>query len=121
MRTQGRRDGHLPCSRLLYVAGSAHWLAGNVDLSLLGWLLLGSIPGVLLGGRLTVRIPEQSLRLVLAGVLGLAGIKLLHLPGADTIVLVALSAGLLALLIFIGRQGWVAFSARGHGGTPPID
>jgi hypothetical protein len=37
---------------LLYVAGAGHWLAGNVDFGLLFWLLLGSIPGVLIGGRL---------------------------------------------------------------------
>lgn len=103
---------------LLYVAGIGHWLAGNVDLSLLAWLLLGSIPGVLLGGRLTLTIPEQSLRLMLAGVLGLAGIKLLHVPGADTIVLVVLSAGLLTLLVFIGRQGW-ARAQRARDGRLP--
>src|SRR5918998_1449670 len=46
---------------LLYVAGAAHWFAGNVDFALLSWLLLGSIPGVLLGGRLTLSIPERPL------------------------------------------------------------
>ncbi len=46
---------------LLYVAGAAHWAAGNIDFSILGWLLLGSIPGVLIGGRLTLSIPEQRL------------------------------------------------------------
>ena len=75
---------------LLYVAGAAHWAAGNIDFSILGWLLLGSIPGVLIGGRLTLSIPEQRLRLLLAGVLGLAGIKLLDVPVAGTIVVVGL-------------------------------
>ena len=91
---------------LLYVAGAAHWAAGNIDFGILFWLLLGSIPGVLIGGRLTLSIPEQSLRLVLAGVLGLAGIKLLDVPGGEQIILVVLSAGLVALLVVIGRQGW---------------
>ena len=103
---------------LLYVAGAGHWLAGNVDISILGWLLLGSIPGVLLGGRLTLSIPEQALRLVLAGVLGLAGVKLLDVPGAEKIVIVALTSGLLALLVFIGRQGWVRIH-RGRNGELP--
>ncbi len=58
---------------LLYVAGAAHWAAGNVDFGILFWLLLGSIPGVLIGGRVSFAIPEQKLRLVLASVLGLAG------------------------------------------------
>src|SRR5919109_1837247 len=92
---------------LLYVAGAAHWAAGNVDFGILGWLLLGSIPGVLIGGRLTLSFPENALRLVLAGVLGLAGLKLLDLPFAGTIVVIALSAGLAALLVYIGRHSWV--------------
>jgi uncharacterized membrane protein YfcA len=103
---------------LLYVAGAAHWAAGNIDFGILGWLLLGSIPGVLIGGRLTLSIPEQSLRLVLAGVLGLAGIKLLDVPGAEKIILVVLSAGLVALLVLIGRQGWARVQRARNGGVP---
>ena len=92
---------------LLYVAGAAHWAAGNVDFGILGWLLLGSIPGVLIGGRISLAIPERELRFVLAGVLGLAGIKLLDVPFAGTIVLVGLTAGLVALLVYIGRHSWI--------------
>jgi uncharacterized protein len=103
---------------LLYVAGAAHWAAGNVDFGILGWLLLGSIPGVLIGGRLTLSIPENMLRLLLAGVLGLAGIKLLDVPFAGTIVVVALSAGVAALLVYIGRHSWIRLQ-RGRNGTLP--
>jgi uncharacterized protein len=105
---------------LLYVAGAAHWAAGNIDFGILFWLLIGSIPGVLIGGRLTLSIPEQSLRLVLAGVLGLAGIKLLDVPGAEKIILVALSAGLIALLVLIGRQGWARVQRGRNGGVPSV-
>ena len=101
---------------LLYVAGAAHWAAGNVDFGLLLWLLLGSIPGVLIGGRLTLSIPEQFLRLLLAGVLGLAGIKLLDVPGAGVIVIVALSAGVVALLVLLARHSWIRFQ-RGRDGS----
>jgi len=94
---------------LLYVAGLGHWLAGNIDFALLGWLLLGSIPGVLVGGRLSLSIPEAVLRFALAGVLGLAGLKLLDVPGAGVIVVVALAAGVLALLVVLGRQSWLRF------------
>ena len=106
---------------LLYVAGAGHWLAGNVDFGLLGWLLLGSIPGVLVGGRLTLTIPEQVLRFALAGVLGLAGIKLLDVPGAGAIVIVGLAAGAVALLVWIGRRTWARMRARnGVGGEAPV-
>jgi uncharacterized membrane protein YfcA len=92
---------------LLYIAGAAHWAAGNVDFGILSWLLLGSIPGVLIGGHISIAIPEARLRLVLAGVLGLAGIKLLDVPFAGTIVVVALAAGLVAVLVFLGRHSWI--------------
>ncbi len=103
---------------LLYVAGAAHWAAGNIDFSILGWLLLGSIPGVVIGGRLTLSIPEQRLRLMLAAVLGLAGIKLLDVPFAGTIVVVALSAGAVALLVLLARHSWIRF-VRGRGAAAP--
>jgi hypothetical protein len=99
---------------LLYVAGAAHWAAGNVDFGILFWLLLGSIPGVLIGGRLTLSIPEQRLRLLLAAVLGLAGIKLLDVPFAGTIVVVVLSVGAVALLVWLARHSWIRF-VRGRG------
>jgi uncharacterized membrane protein YfcA len=106
---------------LLYVAGAAHWAAGNIDFAILGWLLLGSIPGVLVGGRLTLSIPEQRLRLLLAAVLGLAGIKLLDVPFAGTIVVIALSAGAVALLVWLARNSWIRF-VRSRGAAPsPAD
>jgi hypothetical protein len=103
---------------LLYVAGIGHWVAGNVDLSIVGWLLLGSIPGVLLGSRLTLSVPERPLRLVLAGVLGLAGLKLVDVPGAGVIVVVALSAGAVALLVWLGRHSWIRIQRARNGRVP---
>jgi len=104
---------------LLYVAGAAHWAAGNVDFGLLAWLLLGSIPGVLIGGRLTLSIPGHVLRFALAGVLGLAGLKLLDVPGAGAIVVIGLSAGVAALLVWIGRHSWVRIQRTRNGRLPP--
>ncbi|HXG76771.1 MAG TPA: sulfite exporter TauE/SafE family protein [Gaiellaceae bacterium] len=104
---------------LLYVAGAGHWLVGNVDFGLLFWLLLGSIPGVLVGGRLTLALPERLLRLVLAGVLGLAGIKLLDVPGAGIVVVAALSAAAVALLVWLGRHSWIRIQQARNGGVTP--
>jgi uncharacterized membrane protein YfcA len=78
---------------LLWVAGIGHLVAGNVDLHAMFWLLLGSIPGVLLTSQLTLRLPDRSLRLGLATVLVLSGIKLVNTPGADWIVLGGFVAG----------------------------
>jgi uncharacterized protein len=78
---------------LLWVAGAGHLFAGNVDLHAMFWLLLGSVPGILLSSKLTLRVPEQALRLGLAGVLVLSGIKLIDPPGADWILLAGFIAG----------------------------
>lgn len=61
---------------LLWVAGAGHLVAGNVDLNATGWLLVGSVPGILLGSQFTVKLPDRALRVALATVLTLSGIKL---------------------------------------------
>jgi uncharacterized membrane protein YfcA len=71
---------------LLWVAGLGHLAAGNVDLSSVGWLLVGSIPGVLLGTHFTLRVPERALRLLLAVVLVLSGEKLLGIATGPMLV-----------------------------------
>jgi hypothetical protein len=91
-------------SALLWVAGLSHLAHGNVDLTAMGWLLVGSIPGVLVGSRLTVRLPETTLRVALATVLLLSGIKLLDPPGSDALVVAALGVGGVAGLILAVRR-----------------
>jgi len=54
---------------LLWVAGLAHWVSGNVDFALMGNILIGSIPGVLIGSQLVMRVPAAGLRPVLGCVL----------------------------------------------------
>jgi len=48
---------------LTLVAGLGHAGMGNMDWSLLGYLLLGSLPGIYLGSHLTERISDRVLRL----------------------------------------------------------
>src|SRR5260221_651659 len=58
------------------VAGLGHAFLGNVNWWLLASLLVGSLPGILVGSHLAARIPERFLRTSLAAVLLLAGTKL---------------------------------------------
>src|SRR5918996_201288 len=91
---------------LLWVAGMGHFIAGNVDLSSAGWLLIGSVPGVLFSSQFTVRLPDRSLRIALSTVLIASGTKLVDVPAANAIVIAVLAAG----------AGLVAFSvSRGFG------
>ena len=61
---------------LTLLAGSGHLLMGNVELGLLGWLLVGSIPGIILGSLGAARAPQKWLRLAITGVLTLVGVKM---------------------------------------------
>ncbi len=95
---------------LLWVAGIAHLIHGNVDVGAMAWLLLGSIPGILVGSQITVRLPDRSLRVGLATVLLASGVRLLETPGYDIWVPVILVAGaiLAAAVEFKRLNGRVA-------------
>jgi uncharacterized protein len=89
---------------LLWVAGFGHLVAGNVDMGAVGWLLVGSIPGVLIGSQLSVKIPERLLRTSLATVLALSGIKLLDVPYSSEIIVAGLGVGAAVLAYAMFRE-----------------
>ncbi|HXF46665.1 MAG TPA: sulfite exporter TauE/SafE family protein, partial [Burkholderiaceae bacterium] len=62
---------------LTLVAGLGHAALGGVDWTLLGTLLIGSLPAIYLGAALAHRLPERALRLALATMLVGIGFKLL--------------------------------------------
>jgi uncharacterized membrane protein YfcA len=51
---------------LTLVAGLGHWAMGAIDWHLMSVLLMGSLPGIVLGSYLATRVPEMALRLLLA-------------------------------------------------------
>jgi uncharacterized protein len=54
-----------------------HWRIGDVNPSIAGFLLLGSIPGVFVGSHFVTRLPERWFRGALAGVLVIVALALL--------------------------------------------
>lgn len=63
---------------VLAIVGSAvHWTIGSVSTGILVQLLLGGIPGVVLGCLLSTRVPAQKLKLVVATVAICAGLQLM--------------------------------------------
>jgi uncharacterized membrane protein YfcA len=85
------------------------FVVGLTSVHAMAWLLLGSIPGVLLTSQLTVRLPDNALRLGLATTLILSGIKLVDVPGANWIVLAGFVGAGIALL------AWGVYELRGRG------
>jgi uncharacterized membrane protein YfcA len=62
---------------LTFIAGIGHWLMGSVDFSLMLWLLIGSIPGIIIGSLIGSRSSDSVLRPVLAVTLLVVGGRLL--------------------------------------------
>lgn len=62
---------------LVTVAGLLHAGLGHVDFLLAANLLIGSIPGVLLGSSLSPKVPAKPLRFIMAAIILVSGIKLI--------------------------------------------
>ena len=62
---------------LTLVAGLGHASMGNLDLGLLGQLLLGSLPGIYIGSMLSGKVPDLFLRNAIAIMLFIVGYKLI--------------------------------------------
>ena len=86
---------------LLWVAGVGHLVAGDVDLHATAWLLTGSVPGILISSRFTVKVPDKALRVALGGILLLSGLKLLNVPDANWV----LGGGLGVLAVVVVAYG----------------
>lgn len=62
---------------LTLIAGAGHWAMGAVNFHLLLSLLVGSVPGIIVGSLLSTRMPDRLLRSILAVTLAIVGGKLL--------------------------------------------
>lgn len=62
---------------LTFVAALGHSWLGNVDLWLLGSLLIGSIPGIILGSLFSGRVSDALVRYALAAMLLISGVKMI--------------------------------------------
>src|SRR6266568_2311534 len=63
---------------MLLASGAIAYLnAGTINWTIVGLLLIGSLPGVLMGSRLSKYIPDRFLRPILATVLAVSGFKLI--------------------------------------------
>jgi uncharacterized membrane protein YfcA len=89
---------------LLWAAGIAHWVGGNVDFALAGNILLGSVPGVLIGGALSVKAKTGFLRGALAVVLIASGTTLITKEGEPGVVIPAIAVAALMIGVLFAAQ-----------------
>ena len=65
---------------LTSVAGFAHMTSVNVDFHLLGWLLVGSVPAIIIGTLISSKMPEKLIRKILGITLFALGINFIVNP-----------------------------------------
>ncbi|WP_098721565.1 sulfite exporter TauE/SafE family protein [Acinetobacter baumannii] len=65
---------------LTLVAGLGHMSAGNVDFMLLMWLLVGSIPAIIIGTLICSHMPERLIRKILGITLFALGVNFMVHP-----------------------------------------
>src|SRR5215211_724464 len=70
---------------LLWAAGIAHIIGGNVDFPLAANILIGSIPGVIIGSNLSVKWPQGALRYALGLILIAAGLTIMSKANTDLV------------------------------------
>jgi len=70
----------------------------------MAWLLVGSIPGVLLGSQMSIRVPERGLRVAFGIVLVLSGIKIVGVPQATYVIAACLGVGAVVFLAWSIRE-----------------
>jgi uncharacterized membrane protein YfcA len=96
---------------LLWAAGIAHWVGGNVDFALAATILVGSIPGVMLGTDLSVKAPQKFLRYALATVLIASGTILIAKNYTAEIVFPAIGVATVMMGVLLAAQ--VIMHSRG--------
>ncbi len=86
---------------LLSAAAIAHWVGGNIDFGLAGNILVGSIPGVIIGASLSDKAPQGFLRTALGVVLIGSGIVTIQ-KGDPTVwpIAAAVSALMLGAVLY---------------------
>jgi uncharacterized membrane protein YfcA len=89
---------------LLWAAGIAHWIGGNIDFLLAATILVGSIPGVIIGTDLSVKAPQKFLRYALAVVLMASGTTLIVKNYTPGIVLPAIGVASVMVGVLFGAQ-----------------
>jgi uncharacterized protein len=62
---------------LTLIAGCGQWLLGSVNWLLVATLLLGSVPGIVLGSHFSSRLPERITRSAVAAILLVVGTRML--------------------------------------------
>ncbi len=105
---------------LLWAAGIAHWIGGNVDFTLAANILIGSVPGVVIGAALSDKAPQGFIRTGLGVVLIGSGIVTIQ-KGDPTVWPIAAGVAALSLGAILYAPHWLNRRRARNGGSTPGD
>ena len=105
---------------LLWAAGIAHWVGGNVDFSLAGTILIGSVPGVVIGSALSGRAPQGLIRTALGIVLIGSGIVTIQKADPNVWPIAAAVAGA-GLGLILATPRWLHHRRRREAAALALD
>jgi uncharacterized membrane protein YfcA len=89
---------------LVLTAAVGHALVGHVEVNLVALLLVGCVPGVLLGARASARASDHLVRSALVVVLAASGLKMIGVPAVPVLVLLAAGCGAIVVQRGVTRR-----------------
>ncbi|MFN8017934.1 MAG: sulfite exporter TauE/SafE family protein [Acidimicrobiales bacterium] len=109
---------------LVAAAAAAHLLFGNVELGLTTSLVVGAVPAVYLGARISSKAPDRIIRPILVAVLVVSGLKMLgasnEVVGTVALVMGALAASLIVRATRIAGTATLAVTGSELGSDPTL-
>ena len=92
---------------LLSAAAVAHWVGGNIDFGLAGNILVGSLPGVVIGAALSDKAPQAFIRTALGVVLVASGFVMIQ-KGDPTVWPIAAAVAGIGLGLVLATPRWLS-------------
>jgi uncharacterized membrane protein YfcA len=89
---------------LVLAAAIGHLIWGEFELGITGSLLIGSVPGVIIGAQISSRASDRFIRPVLVLVLALTGLKLLDVPNEVLLAILVLAVVGAGVSWFVTRR-----------------
>jgi len=99
---------------LLWAAGLAHIVSGNVDFVLMGTILIGSLPGVWIGEKLARRVPAAALRPALGCVMLGSALGVYKKAGIDISPFI-----IFGVPVLVGIAAYALHRSRNRPGVAP--
>lgn len=106
---------------LVGAAALGHLFFGHVEFGLTGMILIGAVPAIYVGARLSARAPSRVIRHGLAVVLVASAVKVLGVPTGVLLAAVIGSTLVAGISLLVGRQAAVRSPTLPQASSQPVE